>query len=284
MKLGVITSLWAYAEELSVVESLNRIAALGLRHVDILGILHGNPLDLSQTEKEDINHCLHSLELIVGSLILLPPGNIATDNAAERRKCLDYVQAGIDFISYLGGTQVLINGGKRVFGSPHSKSWENAVDFIREASSYAQSKHVYITVEAEPYVYFLVNDLETTLKFVTDVNHPQCMTVLDMGHMNLSRDAPGSLIRAKAWTLRVHLSENDGILHANDILGSGTVDLAAYLQALENMKFEETCDKYGIDLVAVMELGVLGDNIPDPDEYARQSMDHVLKVVPHLEL
>lgn len=283
MKLGVITSLWAYAEQISVVDSLQRISEMGLRHVDILGILHGDPLKLSHAEKTAIGARLQALDLVAGSLIMLPPGNIASAVKEEISRCKAYVQAGIDFISSIGGWQVLINGGKRSFALPHSESWENSVCFLRDVADYAQKKGVTVTLEAEPYVYFLVNDLATTLRMVTEVNHPNCQTVVDVGHMNLSRDAAQTLEAVKPWTVRVHLSENNGLLHANDILGSGSVDIAAYLQALYAMGFNSACRQRGKDFVIVMELGVLGDPIPDPDDYARRSMEHILKIAPFLE-
>jgi hypothetical protein len=39
-----------------------------------------------------------------------------------------------------------------------------------------------------------------------------------------------------------------------------------------------------MDLVAVMELGVLGENISDPDDYALQSMRYALEATPFLEI
>ena len=100
MKLGVITSLWAYAENLPVVETLDRIANLGLRHVDILGFLHGALLELTDDEKEQIRERVIELDFVVGSLIMLPPGNIASIDQDEREACWNYVRAGIDLISY----------------------------------------------------------------------------------------------------------------------------------------------------------------------------------------
>jgi sugar phosphate isomerase/epimerase len=239
-------------------------------------------LELSEAEREQIRDRVSALGFTLGSLIMLPPGNIASVDESEQETCWEYVRAGIELIAHLGGKQVLFNGGKRAFDVPHSRSWVNAVAFIRRASAYAQQKDVFVTVEAEPYVYYLVNDLDTTLRMVNDVDHPHCMTALDLGHMNLSRDAPEILEVIKPWTMRIHLSENDGLLHSNDIHGTGNVDTAAYLRAFEEKRFDDVCMEHGMDLVAVMELGVLGDAIPDPDDYARQSMEHVLGVAPFL--
>ncbi len=284
LKLGVINSLWAYAEQLSVEGSLERIARLGLQHVDILGILHGDPHILSRADKKRIQRHLRELKLTFGSLILLPPGNIATTDEGEREACWRYVQAGIDQAAKWGGSQVLFNGGKRVFGVPKVEAWKKSVDFLHGAAEYAGSQGISINLEAEPYIYFLVNDLETTLRMLHDVDHACCMTTLDVGHLNLSRDAPDELAPARPWTMRLHLSENDGKLHANDVLGTGSVDFAGYLQAVQAMEFGEPCRQKGLDFVAVMELGILDDPIPDPDEYARRSMSHVLVEAPFLTL
>lgn len=283
MKLGVITSLWAYAEQLSIEKSLERIADLGLRYVDILGILHGDPLKLSTDEKKRIRRKLQTLDMIPGSLVLVPPGNIANQDLAEREKCWKYVKAGIEMIADIGGNQVLLNGGRREIQTRRPDARDNAREFLRRAADYAVDLEIFITLEAEPYVYFLVNDLDTTLTTVKELDHPNLKAVLDVGHLHLSRDAPEILLPIKPWTMRVHLSENDGFLHANDIIGTRTVPTGDYLSYFEKNDFQETCRKLGLDLVVTMELGVLGDNIPDPDEYARHSLNNVLGIAPFLE-
>jgi len=283
MKLGVITSLWAYANFLPVVDTLDRIASLGIRHVDILGILHGHPDKLDDSERREIRARISSNNLILGSVILLPPGNIASYQADEIEACMQYVKAGIDLSAELGGKQVLFNGGKRSFDLPHAQSWDNAVSFLSQAADYAQEKGIDITVEAEPYVYFLVNDFDTTQQMVQQVDHPNLLAALDIGHMNLSRDEPGLIADIKDWLGRVHFSENDGLLHDNAILGTGTVHYPKYLEALLEPGLGETAESRGYDLCAVMELGVLGDPILDPDDWAARSLAHIARLAPELD-
>lgn len=283
MKLGVITSLWAYANALPVVDTLDRIASLGIRHVDILGILHGHPEKLEARERKEIRERLKSNNLILGSVILLPPGNIASHQPDEIEACMKYVKAGIDMSAELGGEQILFNGGKRSFGIPHAQSWDNAAKFLSQAADYAQSKGIDITVEAEPYVYFLVNDFETTLRIVRQVDHPNLLAALDIGHMNLSRDEPGLIADISDWLGRVHFSENDGLLHDNAILGTGTVLYEQYLPALLKPGLELAAESRGYDLCAVMELGVLGDPIHAPDDWAARSLAHIIRMAPELD-
>jgi sugar phosphate isomerase/epimerase len=179
---------------------------------------------------------------------------------------------------------VLFNGGKRAFEVPPDESWQRAVSFMQEAAEYAQRAGVYITLEAEPYVYFLVHDLGTTLRMVKAVDHPHFLAAIDIGHMNLSREAPATIEDLKLWIARIHLSENDGLLHANAILGTGSVTFGPYLRTLKDSGIDKLLATNGMELIAVMELGVLGDEIEDPDAYAIRSMEHIRAVAPFMEL
>lgn len=284
MKLGIITSLWAWAGNLPLEPTLERMAALGVRYVDILGHLHGDPLLLSASEKQRILRRLRALALSPCSLILMPPGNVASQDEAEVKACWEYVLAGMELIAFWGGNQVLLNSGKRELGVPHRESWDNAVAFMRHTAEVAQGMNVFVTVEAEPYVYFLVNDLDTTARMVAEVDHPHFLATIDLGHMNLSRDAPQSLERLKSQIAHVHLSENEGLVHANKVLGTGTVPLQQYLQALRDLEVEKECTRRGIQLTVAIELGVRGEPIDDPDSWAQRSIQYVTTVAPFVEL
>ena len=52
MKLGVITSTWAFAYGLGLPDTFARVAAMGFRYLDVLGTLHGDPLALSEAESQ----------------------------------------------------------------------------------------------------------------------------------------------------------------------------------------------------------------------------------------
>jgi hypothetical protein len=76
MNLRKITSLWAYTENLPVEQTMDIIDSFGLRHVDILEFLHSDRLKLSTTECNTIHKHLVALDIELGSLIILPKGNI----------------------------------------------------------------------------------------------------------------------------------------------------------------------------------------------------------------
>lgn len=277
MKLGVITTPWSLAEGLSLPETFERIAALGYRYVDISGVRHGDPLALSDAEKQAAADALRRNALVPACIALWPPGNVATPDTAERESCFAYVRAGIDFAAQLGTPNVLFNTGQRSIGLEHGRAWQNAVGFVRQAADYADEHGISVLVESEPYVYYVMNDLATSLQMVEEVDRPNCLTIIDLGHMSLSRESPTALADAADKVGHIHITDNDGLLHANDIVGTGTTPVRAYLAAIHEAGLDR-------DPVAVIELGVPGDRIDSPERWVEASSAHALEVAPFLTL
>jgi len=284
MKLGVITTPWAIAFGLGLPETFARIAAMGFRYVDILGILHGDPLALSEAQKQEAVDALQRHRLTPACFVLWPPGNVASPDTAERERCLEYVRAGIDFGSRFGARKVLFNAGQRVIGLDHRQAWPNSVSFMRRCADYALEQDVWILIESEPYVYYLVNDLDTTIQLIRDVDRPNFLTVVDLGHMSLSRESSAALADAASTIGHIHITDNDGLLHANNIIGSGTTPVAEYLAAINASPAQSYCTARNDQLVAVMELGVRGDTIDSPERWVRESTAYVQEVAPFLTM
>lgn len=277
MKLGVITTPWSLAEGLSLPETFERIAALGYRYVDVSGVRHGDPLALSAAKKQAAADAVRLNDLVPVCIALWPPGNVATQDDAEREACFAYVRAGIDFAAQLGAPNVLFNTGQRTIGLDHAAAWRNAVGFVRRAADYAAARGIRVLVESEPYVYYVMNDLATSLRMVDEVGRRNCLTIIDLGHMSLSRESPASLADAIDKIGHIHITDNDGLLHANDIVGSGTTPVGAYLAAIHEADSAH-------EPVAVMELGVPGDSIDSPERWVEASSTHARRVAPFLAL
>jgi sugar phosphate isomerase/epimerase len=284
MKLGVITTPWAIAYGLSLAETFTRIAVMGFHYVDVSGILVGDPLALSGAQKQEAIDSLKRHELTPACLALWPPGNVASPDEGEQKCCFEYIRAGIDFGARLGARKVLFNAGRRVIGLDHQQAWHNAVSFMRRCADYALERDMWVLVESEPYVYFLVNDLATSLQMIREVYRPNFLTMVDLGHMLLSRESPGALVDAAPMIAHIHITENDGALHANNIIGSGATPVADYMAAINASPAAPHCAARGDELVAVMELGVPGDNIDSPERWVRESTAHVQEVAPFLIL
>ena len=284
MKLGVITTPWAISSGLSLPETFARIAAMGFQYVDIAGFLVGDPLALSREQKKKAIAALHQHELTPACVALWPPGNIASPDEAEQEHCFEYIRAGIDLAAGYGARKVLFNAGQRVIGLDHRLTWRSSVSFMRRCADYAFERDIWVLVESEPYTYYLVNDLATTVQIIHEVDRPNFLTIVDLGHMSLSRESPAALADAASVIAHIHITDNDGLLHANEMIGSGMTPTADYMTAINDSPAMSHCDARGDELVAVMELGVPGDTIDSPERLVRKSTAHVKKVAPFLTL
>lgn len=283
MKLGVITTPWAIAHGLSLPETFARIAAMGFQYVDIPEILYHDSLASSEAQRQEVADALQPHGLAVACVVLWPP-NVASPDKAEQERCFEYVRFGIDFAARLGAHRVLFNAGQRVIGLDHQEAWQNSVSFMRRCADYALEKDIRILVESEPYVYYLVNDLATSGQMVREVDRPNFLTVVDLGHMSLSRESAAALADAAPIIDHIHITDNDGLLHANNIIGSGTTPVAKYLAAINASPAASYCAARNDESVAVMELGVPGDTIDSPERWVRESMAHVQEIAPFLSL
>jgi sugar phosphate isomerase/epimerase len=279
MKLGVITTPWAIASALSLPETLRRIAAMGFQYVDISEILYHDSLTSSEAQRQAVADALQRHGLTVACVILWPP-NVGSPDEAEQDHCFEYVRFGIDFAGRLGAHRVLFNAGQRVIGLDHQQAWQNSVSFMCRCADYAFEKDIRILVESEPYVYYLVNDLATSAQMVREVDRPNFLTVVDLGHMSLSRESAADLADAAPIIDHIHITDNDGLLHANNIIGSGTTPVAEYLAAINASPAASYYAARNDELVAVMELGVPGDTIDSPERWVRESMAHLQEIAP----
>ncbi len=70
-------------------------------------------------------------------------------------------------------------------------------------------------------------------KFLNDVNMPNCLANVDLGHLHVQGVAASEIGRLKGKIGGVHLSDNDGTVHNDWPTGRGNADLAGYLQEIK---------------------------------------------------
>ena len=138
--------------------------------------------------------------------------------------------------------------------------------------------------ELDPHVYFIVNNTSKLAKAVEDLGLPNVYPNVDVGHLVITREDPGSLEKLKNRLLHVHLSETESFAHTNSILGTGIVDFKAYVDKLLELGIEENCKKFGEPCVAGIEMGseASGGFVDDPDGWVQQSLDYLAKILPNL--
>jgi sugar phosphate isomerase/epimerase len=302
MKLGMITNFWAFAG-ISMEESLERIAALGFKYVDLYGRMHGDPRTVREEEYEKIKKKMDELDLKASDFLSITAGKGVVGNAGskdpeEYDKCMEYMRKSIDFARATGCKHALVLGGVVEDGLSREESWVNAIKFLKECSSYAEKRGIYLTLESlqdEDVPINLVRTIDDMVRMIDEVNSEYLLANIDLGHVFLRacNHKPGELKKLENRVIHVHITDNDGTFDSNCMLdGRGKVPIRRYLEELRDYGIEEASHGCGDEAVAVIEVGRPGDELVtglgkgtlDPDELTKICMDFLLKEVPFLEL
>ncbi len=283
MKLGMLTGLWYVAEGASVFESLRRAAGLGFRYVDLHGVFHAGPAHLTPVERGKVRDALEELGLTARNYVLHARHNLASASASEREEDLVYLTEGLDMAAAWGINQMMLNAGQWAPGVPRELAWSRAVDFLQQVCERAGDRGLFIALEPEPFVWFLVSDLASCERMFADVDRPNLACLADLGHMALAREGPSELASFRGRIIHAHLSDHQPYSHTNQPVGTGFAPLGLYLEALRDLGVDRDASRWGYDgLVVSFELGVPGTAIDDADEWVRVSLDHIRRFAPYV--
>lgn len=279
MKVGMLTGLWYIARRATLFDSLQEVADLGFRYVDLHGVYHAGPEHLSADDRSRVPRELDRLGLTPRNYLLFPHHNIPSASESEREEDLQYLCQGVDCAVEWGMNQMMLNTGQWTLGVGRADAWRRAVGFVQQICEYAERKGVFIAQEPEPQVWFLVNDLTSAQQMASDVDRANFGLLVDLGHMALAREGLEELSHMADQILHLHLSDHEAYRHTNQPIGTGFARTAEYLRGLEWLRIDERAARFGYDeIVASFELGVLGDAIPDPDDWVRRSLAYIHEV------
>jgi len=283
MRLGINNSIWEITG-IGLHKSLDRINSLGFKYVDVLAYGSGDPRVLNQDERRKIAYKFQDLGLTSSGMVMLVPGNIASNDAKERERCLSYLKSCTEFQAELGGRQVLLGfgGGWKTLETGREEAWVNSVNFIKDYCEWLSNFDIFLTLELDPSVYYVINDTISMAKMIEDVDVPNLFANIDIGHLAITREPPKTLEKLKNRILHVHISDNDGKAHANWIIGRGVTRVSDYLRKLNKMGIDKTCNRYNEAAVASLELGEIGQKIQDPDQYVRESLEYLSNNIPEI--
>ena len=285
MKIGMLTGIWWIGQKAPLIESLQRAAALGFHYVDIHGVFHGGPAHLKPEERLLVRSEMEKLGLTPRNYVLHARHNIASASDAELEQSFAYLQEGIDMALDWGVNQLMLNAGQWVYGLSRQAAWERAVRFLQRLCDYAAPRGVYIAQEAEPYVWFLVNDISSTRRMLEGVDRQNFTVLVDLGHMALARESDDDLASIGDAIIHAHFSDHQPYLHTNQAIGTGFTRTKDYLDALQRMDIDRRVKRFGYDeLVVSFELGVPGDTITDPDDWVSRSIQHIQEIAPYMTL
>lgn len=235
MKLGLINSAWVQAGR-PIEFGLRKTKEIGFDTVD----LHLDPLELDVRARRFIKDECDRLELPIVSLCCVALGLCdfnGTVQAFHRRR----VEAYLDLAYEYAARNVLLVLGEYIWQQeviPPLEQWNTAVTNVRLLGKYAADLGLEIALELEPFKLSLLNNVDTMVRFLDDVNEPTVKANIDISHLVLSGVRPEELRRLRGRAAHVHLSDCDGHVHGDLPPGRGVVEFEPYLREIKDLDID----------------------------------------------
>lgn len=250
MKLGLINSAWAQA---------GRDTAWGIRKTKEIGFdtidIFTDPLDIDIKERRLIKRECDKAGLPIISIACVAVG-LVDFNPSVQRFSVDRVKKYLDLAYEYEADNVLLVLGEYIWQKeviPPAEQWSTAVANTKILGEHAESLGVKIALELEPFHLSLLNDVDSMVRFIDEVDSPAVRANIDISHLQLCRTPASEVSRLKGKAIHVHISDCDGKVHGDLPPGRGVVDFPPYLAAIKDL-----------DMPGVMSIEL--EYAPNPDQ------------------
>lgn len=235
MKLGLINSAWAQAGR-DTAWGLRKTKELGFDSVDIFT----DPEDIDIRERRLIKQECDRLDLPIISICCVAVGLIDF-NPSVQRFHMQRVRRYLDLAYEYEAHNVLLVLGEYIWNReviPPQEQWNAAIQNCQSLAIYAESLGVQIALELEPFPLSLLNDVDSMVRFVDEVDHPALRANIDISHLVLAGVAPQELRKLAGRAIHVHISDCDGKVHGDLPPGRGVVDFGPYLSEIKDLEID----------------------------------------------
>ena len=234
MKFGMNLLLWTgdlADEHVKVVENLK---AMGYDGVE-LPIFDADPQKFAKWGKRLDEIGLERTAVTIRTAEnnpISPDAKIRAAGVAATKRALECCQAV--------GAQTLCGPYHSAIGEftgkgPTADEWKWGVESMRQNAENAQKCGVMLGCEyLNRFECYFLNTAADMVRFVRDVDHPNCRMMYDTFHANIEEKDPIEAIRACApYTVHVHISEND-----RSTPGQGHIPWEATFKAIKQTGYD----------------------------------------------
>ena len=154
-----------------------------------------------------------------------------TESIADIKRCLDW-------LGEAGGTHLVVHPGGLSDPSDRDSRWVALKESLIALCDYVKGTPLVVCVENMPPGVHPGSRMADLADLVAEIEHPNLGVALDTGHANMVASA-GSETRCAGGFLRTtHVHDNDGKRDTHEPPGSGIVDWADWVAALDEMGYE----------------------------------------------
>lgn len=195
---------------------------------------------------------------------------------------MQYVKDCVDLAVMVGAVTLIVVPspvGKSKPDTTMEQEWGNVVQSLKEAGSYAQSRHIHLAIEAlNRFETYLVNKLDDARKLAEEVGLPSIKIMADLFHMNIEeRDHSAAIRRIAPFLVHVHIADN-----TREAAGLGMTNFGDVIRTLIELGYKGPITMEFLPPVANPYLVARSDKSEAGsiyDEYTKQSIDHMKHIV-----
>jgi D-psicose/D-tagatose/L-ribulose 3-epimerase len=214
-KIGIYYAYWNHEWDVDFHPFIDKVAELGF---DILEVNAGTVARMTPAERASLLSHANDRGLGLSYCIGLPPKyDLAAEDPAVRRNGIAYLQQMARAIGEMGGG--VLGGilyscwpGVMPQGDFDKAAYvARSVESMREAVKAAEDNGVLFCMEVvNRFEQFILNTCEEAIDYVTAVDSPNALVMLDTFHMNIEEDFLGEAIRKAGKLLgHFHIGENN---------------------------------------------------------------------------
>ncbi|QMW03755.1 sugar phosphate isomerase/epimerase family protein [Spirosoma foliorum] len=233
-KIGMNMFVWTMTMDEDLSDTLSFLKTSGFDFVE-------TPInDVNLVKWQNLGQQLKDLGLGVQTCTICGHEySLISPDERVRREGIDFLKKVVDCSQAVGSTILMgpmYAGFKTFTGKPATaEEWNWSVTGMREVAEYAEEKGVVLAIEYlnrfETYLLTCVDDL---VRYVEDVNHPNCRAAFDTFHANMEEKNIADAIRKVApYLAHVQISEND-----RSTPGRGHINFDEVFGALQEVGYE----------------------------------------------
>ena len=248
MKLKLGSTTYAYLWDYSLSESLELLAGMGLKYIEIASCLPDiwpREFNANERKQEEIRSIFEKYDLkpvsVNASFLDL---NLMSENPGIRDETLRQFKEQIDLANILNAPIAVVSAGKRhpLMPPPYKKSWDRAKQGLVELVKYGKEKNIIIGLENGWSGISTADQLEKIteeLKEEFQIDSKYLKIVFDVANSyNIAEDPIKGLDKVFHNLGLVHLSDTDGVTWAHAPIGKGKIDFKSVSEKLKDLKYD----------------------------------------------
>jgi sugar phosphate isomerase/epimerase len=157
--------------------------------------------------------------------------SVCRQSVADLKEC-------VDWLNRAGGTCLVVHPGGLSFPADFPSRRAALARGLIALAEHAAGAEVTICVENMPPGVHPGSRMADLTDLLVELNHPRLALALDTGHANLTANAAEETRAAGSLLATTHVHDNNGRKDSHEPPGCGTIDWAAWGEALDRIGYE----------------------------------------------